>query len=1034
MGFCRSAFFCASVRRSLPWFSPATGGRYCPMGRASGAISTLSLSLSSFGRATVSYVGGFDGGGAGLGVALGGDGADEASRRPAAAAANWRCSGLTKPKLRGFRSIMMFPRGVLEKRRAVKNATGPQNNCRGRRIAIFCHHLQLRHQATHSIARKYEEAHKPLFHDVNFTLIRGPNFTGKDYDEIRQQLLDHGAVEVELEPAPNPHAIPAINLTDTTHIISPDIEFTEFSDLERRRLAGEIDQRMLTVVKPAWVTDSIAKKKTQHVRAYNADPRMIFSGIEAVIADLPEGDAEAICGGILAMGGLHRASLSRMTTHIVALSLDNEVCKVALEKGLSVKMVMPHWFDDCLRLNRRIDEAPYLLPDPAIMTMKAKDPLPYPAVDLTYTHDHPDKTEPDPKSMRNKTDIFMNKCFYFSADLGIQDKLQRILKDIVAQGGGKVARELVDASVLVCPFRDGEDYLYASRKGIDVGNLTWLYWMATREEWVSPTKFLLHYPKAKIPIPGMDKMLISVSNYNGDARMYLENLIEAAGATFTRAMKPENSHLITARDYSDKVDAAREWNLNIVNHMWLEESYAKWEAQTVSNPRYTTFPKRTNLMEIVGQTRIDLESISYVFFPDEEDGEEEEESVEQEEEGEEEQLEDGDEDEDVKMADIDDAPPDSGQEEEVKTEPKRRGRKKGSKNTPKLAIQPTTLAEMETPRPGRRIAALAMETPRNSILSSSPPLSAMSTGSRRAKENATKKLHDIMPDVLQFEKEKKRKGGVLHGRQRGGEGTPEAVVEKGAKKRSLPIEDLGDPMDEDEKPKKVKKKSMERPSVAVYLLLTAHQDWVDNPEREAEEKKLLRDIGIQCIENPDEHMTHVCAPRLVRTEKFICALARAPIIVNSAWVSKCLATRSIVDTSPYLLHDAEGEKRLHICLSQSLERATQNRGKLLDGLTVYVTTNVSGGWETFKKIVEANGGTGLLFKAVKRGAIAENKDAVTTKRLVLLSGGKEDKLTAGFRKMAKEAGWEPLVYRTDWVLDVAMTQKLVWADKYLVPK
>ncbi|KAF3918499.1 hypothetical protein ABW21_db0205495 [Orbilia brochopaga] len=872
---------------------------------------------------------------------------------------------------------------------------------------------------------------KPLFHDVNFTLIRGPNFTSKEYDTIRQQLLDHGAVEVELEPAPTQHAIPAINLDETTHIIAPDIEFTEFSDLERRRLAGEIDQRMLTVLKPSWVTDSIAKKKTQHVRAYNADSRMIFSGIEAVIADLPEGDSEAICGGILAMGGLHRASLSRMTTHIVALSLDNEVCKVALEKGLNVKMVMPHWFDDCLRLNRRIDEAPYLLPDPDIMTKKAQDNLPYPSVDLAHTHDHPDRTETNPKSMRNKTDIFMNKTFYFSADLGIGDKLQRILKDIVAQGSGKVARELVDASVLVCPWREGEDYLYASRKGIDVGNLTWLYWMTTREEWVSPTKFLLHYPKARIPIPGMEKMLISVSNYNGDARMYLENLIEAAGATFTRAMKPDNTHLITARDYSDKVDAAREWNLGVVNHMWLEESYAKWEVQTVSNPRYTTFPKRTNLMEIVGQTRIDLESISYIFFPDEFEDEDEEERED------EDAADKDDEDEDIKMADIDDTRDSvEDEEEELETpkEVKRRGRKKGSKNTPKLAVQPTTLGEMETPRPGRRVAALAMETPKSAMLSSSPPMSAMSTGSRRAKENATKKLHDIMPDVLQFEKEKKRKGGVLHGRQRGGEVTPEALVEKGAKKRSLPVEDFGDPMDEDEKPKKVKKKSMERPSVSVYLLLTAHQDWVDQPEREAEDKKLLRDIGIQCIENPDEHMTHVCAPRLVRTEKFICALARAPIIVNSTWVSECLSHRSIVDTKPFLLRDSEGEKRLHISLPQSLERALQNDGKLLDGLTVYVTPNVSGGWDTFRKIVEANGGTGLLFKTIKRGAIAENKDAVTTKRLVLLAGGKEDKVTGGFRKMAKEAGWEPLVYRTDWVLDVAMTQKLVWSDKYLLGK
>ncbi|KAK6544439.1 hypothetical protein TWF694_001134 [Orbilia ellipsospora] len=868
---------------------------------------------------------------------------------------------------------------------------------------------------------------KPLFHDVNFTLIRGPNFNGKEYDTIRQQLIDHGGVEVELEPSSQ--GIPAINLEETTHIISPDIEFTEFSDLERRRLAGEIDQRMLTVVKPSWVTDSLHKKKTQPIRAYNADPRMIFSGIDAVIADLPKGDSEAICGGILAMGGLYKAQLSKMTTHVVALTIDNVVCKLALEKGLNVKMVMPHWFDDCLRLNRRIDEAPYMLPDPAIMIAKASDPLPYPQVDLSHTHDHPEKQDPDPKSMRNKTDIFMDKCFFFDSELKISDKIKKTLTDIIKQGSGKTTEDLEVANVLLCPFRDGEHYLRASRKGIDVGNLTWLYWMTTREEWVSPRKFLLHYPKPKIPIPGMEDMMISVSNYNGDARMYLENLIEAAGATFTRAMKPDNTHLITARDSSDKVEAAREWNLNIVNHLWLEESYAKWEIQTLSNPRYTTFPKRTNLMEVVGQTRIDMEAISHIFFPLGEDEQEDDEA---------------DDDNDVSMADVDEqaeeeeeeeeeAEPQEEEEVEIEKPVKRVGRPKGSRGTPKLTVQPTTMSEspMDTPKPGKRISALAMETPKSAFQAPSP----MSTGSRRAKENAAKKLHDIMPDVLQYEKEKKRKGGVTHGGRRST--TPETDTSKGGKKRGLPAEDEGDPMDEDErpeKPKKQKKKSMEKTAVSVYLLLTAHQVWIAHPEREDDDKRQLREIGIQCIENPDAHVTHVCAPRLVRTEKFVCALARAPIIVNSSWIEQCLKQKTIVDTKPYLLKDAEGEKKLNVKLSLSLERAKENEGKMLEGLSVYVTPGVSPSWETFKKIVEANGGTASLFKAVKRGGIIENKDVTTTKRLVLLTVVKDDKLAVGFKKMAKEVGWDPIVYKTDWLLDVAMQQKLVWSDKYLVSK
>lgn len=114
-----------------------------------------------------------------------------------------------------------------------------------------------------------------------------------------------------------------ICVPDCTHVISPDIEFTEYSELERQKISGMIEDRMITVVRPEWVTDSVKKGKTQHLRSYNADPRMIFSGIDAVIADLPEGDKETICGGIIALGGVYKTSLSKLTTHIVALNLDN---------------------------------------------------------------------------------------------------------------------------------------------------------------------------------------------------------------------------------------------------------------------------------------------------------------------------------------------------------------------------------------------------------------------------------------------------------------------------------------------------------------------------------------------------------------------------------------------------------------------------------------------------------------------------------------------------------------------------------------
>jgi hypothetical protein len=134
-------------------------------------------------------------------------------------------------------------------------------------------------------------------------------------------LVKNGGTEVAL--LKDEDGVPSLNIESITHIIAADIEFTQFSEIERRKLEGEIDQRMLPIITPAWVTESLNRNRILHVRAFNADPRFFFSGVDVYTADLPDGDKEAIVGGVLALGGQYRRDLSKITTHIVALSLEN---------------------------------------------------------------------------------------------------------------------------------------------------------------------------------------------------------------------------------------------------------------------------------------------------------------------------------------------------------------------------------------------------------------------------------------------------------------------------------------------------------------------------------------------------------------------------------------------------------------------------------------------------------------------------------------------------------------------------------------
>ena len=125
-----------------------------------------------------------------------------------------------------------------------------------------------------------------------------------------------------------------IPLDEVTHIISTTIDFPEYDAAH---------DALKSVVKPDWVNASITKGRLANPRQYSPDPRLFFSGLVVCCADLPSGDSDAIIGGVLAMGGLYSSAVSKMVTHMVALTMDSEKCQTVLSKNLKCKILLPHW-------------------------------------------------------------------------------------------------------------------------------------------------------------------------------------------------------------------------------------------------------------------------------------------------------------------------------------------------------------------------------------------------------------------------------------------------------------------------------------------------------------------------------------------------------------------------------------------------------------------------------------------------------------------------------------------------------------------
>ena len=411
---------------------------------------------------------------------------------------------------------------------------------------------------------------------------------------------------------------------------------------------------------------------------------------------------------------------------------------------------------------------------------------------------------------RASLNVFRNKRVMLASDLGIGAHLRGILEGLIVAAGGNLVNQPRKIDMYISKYRDGEDYKIATRSGKDVGNLAWLYYMITNNTWTSPTRRLLHYPIAREGLPGFKDLRISLSNYSGEARVYLENLILAAGADCTKTLKQDNTHLITAHVMSEKCAAAKDWGIHLINHLWLEESYAKWKIQSVTDPRYTHFPSRTNLGEVVGQTKIDRDALERNFFPTDEDVE----------------MEDAEEPTEVVLQNNHNSVPSHVPQSSMIDSPRggavngNAGRTMESDGVmPKAGKDVRKLGEpvkYRTPGPSRFIPAdKGNETP-------------STTGSRRSKDIAVATLQNIAPDIALYEKEKKRVGGVVYGGRR--KNDEDRIVHNG--KRSIDLDSDTESSDGNEQ----KRARKGLPPAAMHLLISGYKKWVDHPKVEDNDK------------------------------------------------------------------------------------------------------------------------------------------------------------------------------------------------------
>jgi hypothetical protein len=383
-----------------------------------------------------------------------------------------------------------------------------------------------------------------------------------------------------------------------THIIANTTEFIEYSDAL---------ESMIPVTSNNWVLESVSAQKLVNPAKYNPDPKFFMKDCYVCVADnLPMGDKEVIYGGVKAFGGNYLDVLTKFTTHLIAVDLSNEksiIASSAIDDGevkIDIKIVLPHWIDHCIMAGKRLDETPYLLPNPPILQKS-------PSAQIDLIDDFPTSSP--------KTEFFTDKTFYISSDYNLSERLSLANTRLIESQGGKVIStfdvDVVD--IYIGKYRAGAQYRAAfSSSTIVVANLQWLYHIIVNQKWILPINSnLLHYP---YPIHHpLNNLQISITNYSGDARIYLSKLIELLGGTFTKTLTKENDYLIVAKPEGKKYNTAKYKWLNennepiikTVNHLWLEECYANGELLDDSQLRYAFLGRNNDGLEfLLGKTKL----------------------------------------------------------------------------------------------------------------------------------------------------------------------------------------------------------------------------------------------------------------------------------------------------------------------------------------------------------------------------------------------------------------------------------------------
>lgn len=826
---------------------------------------------------------------------------------------------------------------------------------------------------------------RKLFENLKLLILSSPELEDEALMEV-EQLLKENKAQYDVKSIHDVIKEDAFVDGEYTHIISNTIYF---------KLYNFSQENLIPVVTSEFVFKTIEKGSQPGIRPFSPDPRNVLKKVHICVGGLPDADKEVIHGGVRALGGSYSETLNKFVTHLISMDPDEDCCiAVNSIQDFDIKIVLPYWIDDCIKTRRKLDEAPYLLKSD-VSTEEQIEKI-----------EQLDVFEKDYNKATTQKDFLKDKSFYIGKDLEFTERYRELIKTLIRSSGGYISKDLNEASYYIGKYRDGDEYLTASRKDKYVGNINWIFWMVEYQKWISPCVKLLHYPYVRNGLPEMKDLVISSTNYSGDARYYIMKLVAALGAKFTPSLTQQNTHLIAATSKGKKYSYSLRWNLKVVNHLWLEETYQKWRLQPFNHPRYSHYPRSIKIEDIIGETPLDPEVLKSFYETDYVDAANT--SVIEDSEG-----------EDILPT----------QEEEFESRQPTQFPTQTETLEPLISNQqelilPDEPEELEVKEESVLVKPVKVKKIEKDSETPSKPLNNTTntlrpSSGRKAKDKAAAKLHENMEELNYFQKQHKSKDIPLlpdEIKENKKRRESEKIGKEAKKVRAVEEDAIGEPT--------VKKTKKSKP----YHINAIATGW--EVEFSKNELTLLSNLGINIFSEFKNNVNTIISPKLMRTEKFLVGLSyRLEYIISPIFLKYAIEAfklhpddlsilPDVNDYSIEKMNKSSVKELTDVPLATLLRRCQErieSKKKLFKSLTFNITSKVPGGIPTITKILNAHGAESInVLKSLKDlkniNLLKKSKD----KSIIFL--GSEKGFIEKVKELFKESGDKGKIIEWDWVV------------------